>query len=164
MNNSNNFRILIILNIILLVSGVLLLANSKNSKIVYIENIKVFEKFAMTQELKKKGDTQLKAQQIKVDSLYRLLNNPSYIKVKENLMQAFVAEKEALDNFTVQFADEQSVKVWNRIYEYSDDFAKQYNYQFILGMQPNENIMYGSENTNVTEDFVKFINSKYEGN
>jgi outer membrane protein len=164
MNFRNHFFILFGLNIILLVCGTLILLDKQDKKIVYVENIKVFENFAMTHEMKKRGDAELKDRQQKVDSLYLLLNNPSYTSVKENIMQSFIHEKEELENFTAKFAEVESAKIWNRIYGYANDFSEHHGYEIILGTQPNENIIYGGKTRNVTVDFVNYINNKYEGN
>lgn len=158
------FSVIIIAIIGIAICGILVVFNQQPQRVVYIENKKVFESFTMTREMKRKGDFQLKARQTKVDSLYKLLNDPSYTGLRETILQKFVYEKESLDGFTSEFAEIESAKIWNRISEYAEDFSQQHGYEVILGMQPDENIIYGSENANVTDGFISYINNKYEGN
>ncbi|MEL1244935.1 hypothetical protein AAEO56_11725 [Flavobacterium sp. DGU11] len=116
----------------------------------------------MTIEMKKSGERELQIRKQAVDSLYRLVTDSSYSH-DESLMNKFIFEKEQLEIFTNNFTNNESVKIWSRISNYAKEFSKQNSFRFILGMQTNENILYGDEHQNVTDSFIKYINEKYEG-
>jgi len=136
----------------------------KEDKIVFVDTMKVFEKFQMSVEMKKIGEQELNQRKHVVDSLYRLLEDPQYAAKKEGIMKEFVFEKENLEAFTQKFAEEESSKIWQRIHSYATEYSRDKGYKIVLGMQPNETILYGDENSDVSNEFIMYLNSKYEGN
>lgn len=138
--------------------------STDDGNIVYINNSKVFESFRMTSEMKVVGDKELKSRMRIVDSLYLLLNDPTKIQTKEATMQIFIKEKEELEDFENRFSSNESSKIWSRITGYAEEFSKERGYKIVLGMQPNVNILYGDEHRDVSQEFINYINSRYEGN
>ncbi|MCO6147925.1 hypothetical protein [Flavobacterium sp. NRK1] len=114
--------------------------------------------------MKRVGEKELNQRKQIVDSLYSLLENSRYTSEKESIMKRFIFEKENLEEFTQKFSEEESSKIWQRIRSYAPGFSKEKGYRIVLGMQPNETVLYGDENNDVTNDFLKYINDKYEGN
>ncbi|MNK30914.1 Outer membrane protein (OmpH-like) [compost metagenome] len=140
-------------------------ALSKNcSEIVFVDNIQVFERFQMSIDMKKIGENELNLRKKTVDSLYKLLNNPAYTQVKDNIMKEFIFEKENLENFTGKFAEEESLKIWTRINAYTKEFSNEKGYKIVLGKQANENILYGSVEKDISNELIEYMNNKYEGN
>lgn len=135
-----------------------------NKDIVFINNAVVFEKFKMSIDMKKLGEKEINYKKQKVDSLYKLLNNPDHSYAKENIMKEFVFEKENLEDFARRYAEEESLKIWARIHAYTKDFSKEKGYEIVLGTQNGENVIFGSEEKNVSDELIEYINNKYEGN
>lgn len=135
--------------------------NVNNSKIVYVNAAKVFEGFKMSKELKLEAERQLSAQKVLVDSLYGIAAQSGG---NELAMQNFLGEKQKLDAFADAFSTQQSQKIWKRIESYAGEFLNDHGYDMVLGAQPNFNIVAGSKNADVTNDFIAYINKKYEGN
>ena len=137
--------------------------DKKAVSVVYVDNQKVFEEFNMTRDILNKSQKQIRDYTKEVDSLYLMINDLTNKSKKEVLVAKYVQAKERLEYFSTNFAQQESHKIWERIGSYGEEFSKSKNYDLILGKQPNENIIYGNENINVTNDFIIYINSKYEG-
>lgn len=136
----------------------------EDNNIVYINNSKVFESFRMTTEMKAFGDKELKSRVRVVDSLYLLLNDSTQIQSKESTMKIFIKEKEELEDFENRFSTNESSKIWLRITGYAEEFSKERGYEIVLGMQPSVNILYGEARKDVSQEFIDYINNRYEGN
>jgi len=155
---------------LLLISGILLIIFSiflsfinadKNQKIVYVNSQKIFEDFKMSGELKLEAQNEFDKKKVLVDSLYEQI---AVSGDKEAAMQKFLGEKQNFEDFVNRISNEQSKKIWSRISGYSKDFVKEHNYAIILGGQPGYNIIAGNDSLDVTNDFLIYINKKYEGN
>lgn len=116
----------------------------------------------MTGELNNVGKKQYGNLQVKVDSLYKQFENSTVAEKNANY-QMFIQEKQKLDEFSNYFAAEQSEQIWNRISAYSKDFASEHDYEIILGAQPNKNVVYTDSKLDVTDEFLHYINQRYEG-
>lgn len=137
---------------------------SKNNKIVYVDNNKLFENFNMTKELKKAGEKEFNIKKVRVDSLYTSLQSPTISSAdKKIIMQQFIQQKEELEQFNEYFASEQSSKIWTRIKSYSSEFSKENKYELIIGSENKINVLYANETIDVTNDLLTYINKKYEG-
>ena len=138
--------------------------NNSNSKIVYVNNVKIFENFNMTKELKKIGEKEFNLKKIKVDSLYTQLQNLQISSSeKKTTMQQFVQQKEELEQFNQYYAAEQSSKIWTRIKSYSSEFSNENKYQIIIGSENTSNVLFADDDIDVTNDLLTYINKKYEG-
>ncbi|MDR6763827.1 outer membrane protein [Flavobacterium sp. 2755] len=163
-NTTTGLTILNFLLIIVLITFIALKLNPSKSKIVYVNNVKVFEGFNMTKELKKVGEKEFNNRKLHLDSLYSKLQSPEISSLdKKNLMQIFIQEKEELNQFNDYFGAEQSAKIWTRIRSYSSEFSKENNYQIIIGSDDKGNVLFADESIDITNDLLTYINKKYEG-
>lgn len=118
----------------------------------------------MTKELKKIGEKEFANRKSNLDSLYSKLQSSNVSSSdKKNLMQEFIQKKEELNQFNDYFGAEQSSKIWTRIKSYSTEFAKENNYQIILGSDDKGNVLFAGESIDITDNFLTYINKKYEG-
>jgi len=158
---------LIIINLLLitvLTIFITLKLNSSKINVAYVNNVKVFENFNMTKELKKAGEKEFNKRKLHLDSLYLKLQSPDISSFdKKNLMQQFLREKEELNQFNDYFASEQSAKIWIRIKSYSSEFSKENDYQLIINSDDKGNVLFAAESIDVTDNFLAYINKKYEG-
>jgi outer membrane protein len=160
----NYQKALIVCNILAIITLSLFICNSSNPKIVYVDNIKLFDNFNMTKELKKLGEKEFNLQKTKVDSLYATLQSPEISSSEKKLvMQQFIQQKEELEQFNQYFAAEQSSKIWARIKSYSSEFSKENKYKLIIGSENKSNVLFADENIDITNDLLTYINKKYEG-
>jgi outer membrane protein len=135
-----------------------------NPKIVYVDNVKLFEGFNMTKEMKHLGEKEFNTQKESVDSLYTKVQSPTISDSdKKIVMQQFIQSKEALEQFNQSFAPEQSSKIWSRIHGYVDEFSKEKKYQLIIGSENKQAVLYADEKIEVTNELLNYINKKYEG-
>jgi outer membrane protein len=163
----NTTKALLMCNVLLislLIVFIVLNYTLKQPKIVYVDNIKLFDNFNMTKELKKSGEKEFNIKKATVDSLYAKLQYPEIPPSdKKVLMQQFVQQKEELEQFNQYFAAEQSSKIWARIKSYSVEFSNENEYQLIIGSENKINVLFANEDIDVTNNFITYINKKYEG-
>lgn len=146
------------------------------TRIAYVDNLKIFNDFNMTKELTKQNEEKYKPQIKTYDSLVnaikfletdlqKLKTIPNKRKTEYAKLQKTVVEKDKeLKQIQAYVQSEISNKTWKRINEYIKSYGEKFNLDIILGAQGQGNIMYGKDNVNITEEFLKYANRKYEGN
>ncbi|MES2544815.1 MAG: OmpH family outer membrane protein [Bacteroidota bacterium] len=167
MLKNNKRDLLIIVNSILIVALVIYMAAKEftsSNETVYIDNIKLFDGFIMTQEMKKVGEKEFNSRKSILDTLYTQLQNPKIAEPqKKAMMQQFIQGKEALEEFNREFANSESSKIWSRINTYIGEYSKHKNYQLILGSENKRNVLFAAEESDKTSELLLYINKKYEG-
>lgn len=137
---------------------------STSEQVFYVDNVKLFDGFRMTKEMKKEGEKQFNNKKAVLDSLYLEVQREDLDdQYKEVLMQDFVAKREAFDTFNKTFAQEESNKIWLRINSYAQQFFKEKNYKLIIGSSNQGDVLYADEAVDVTEELLEYANKKYEG-
>jgi len=150
-------------SVLVLLILVYLFTTCKQDKIVYVDNLKVFEQFNMSIEMKKTGSLGITSRKKIVDSLYNLIQSSTDIQRREILVKEFALQKEELENFGIRYSNEESAKIWSRIKGYAKDFSIDNNFEMLLGTQQGEYILFGTEKRDVSNEFIIYINEKYEG-
>ncbi|WP_346882333.1 OmpH family outer membrane protein [uncultured Algibacter sp.] len=152
--------------LIMLVFGLYYCLGKKEDKIVYVDNIKLFNNFNMTKDIKLVEETKIKKQGKILDSLYAIFENS---KNKEdnafkNLQQQIAYKSKAFQELQDNYSHNLSNNVWARLNSYIKDYALIHNLKVILGTNGNGNVMYGEASINITTKILEFSNRKYEGN
>lgn len=147
----------------IIISVYLLYSSFNKKEFVYFNSQEVFDNFNMTRELYARGNREITQRQKKIDSLYLQINNPVTTIPKDSLTRLLIRENESLREFNDKFSSGESVKIWMRINTYAQDFAKEHNYQLILGAQNASTLVYGEKSSDITQEFLTYINNKYEG-
>lgn len=131
-------------------------------QVVYVDNLKLFDGFNMTKEMKKIGEKQFLSQKSQLDSLLLKIQkgNPAE---QQALMKEYVLRKENLTKATQEYAYAESQKIWKRLESYIQDFSKEKNYSLIVGSDKRQDVLYVSEDVDITSDLINYVNSKYEG-
>ncbi len=123
-----------LINITLLLALIFLLSFrylDPDKPIVYSDNIKLFDGFNITKEMKHIGKKEFNARKASVDSLYTKVQSPTISdKDKKIVMKQSIQCREILEQFNQIFDLEQYSKIWSRIQSYLDAFSK--NKQEIL--------------------------------
>lgn len=140
----------------------------------YIDNVRLFDEFILKKELESnlaKMETNYKAQldsmKIQVNMLAKRIESAkvsSDVQEKfEVTRQQYLAKEEQFrlsnENTTKQFNEQ----IWKQINNYVKEFAKENNYDIVLGTSGSGNLMYAAEQYDVTEKAIAFVNNKYKG-
>ena len=84
------------------------------------------------------------------------------IKAKALQSQISISNKTLQDlqnNYTTNIPEQ----VWVRLNSYVKEYGERQNLKIIIGTSGNGNIMYAEENLNITNQFLAYINARYEG-
>lgn len=156
---------------------ILMCLNSFKSEnnIVFVDNIKLYKEFNMTNDLGKINEQKFKPRVKAYDSLITKLKVfKSKLELKKNIsdserkefivMQQKVIDKEKeLEKISESISNDINAKVWERLNGYVKEFGEKNNIDIILGALGNGSIMYGKEKVDYTKKILKFSNDKYEG-
>ncbi len=138
--------------------------SNNNKSIVYVDNVKLFDGFYMTKEMKKIGEKEFNARKLILDTLYLKVQSKSTSdSEKKLLMSQFIKSKEELERFNQNFGGEESAKIWSRIHDYTNAFSKEEHYGLIIGSGNVQTILGASEDADITNKLLYYINKKYEG-
>ena len=162
----NKWQILTFINLILLgVLSVVCLINYLNpsNDIVYVDNVKLFDEFQMTKEMKSIGEKEFSSKKKELDTLYAKLQGNLEQNEKEFLMKQFIEQREAFDQFNQTFVLEESDKIWIRINNYAKEFSKDNNFKIVIGSENKRDVLFADETVDVTNELLKYINKKYAG-
>lgn len=159
-----NLSLINTIAIILLISVFIFNHFFTSEEIVYIDNIKLFDGFNMTKEMKKVGEKEFNVRKIILDSLYSKLQSASVSESeKKMLMPKFIQGKGELEQFNQIFAGEESLKIWSRIHDYVNQYSEENNYELIIGSSNKESVLFASKKNDKTTELLYYINKKYEG-
>lgn len=163
--SQRSLGILIAANVLLLiVVGVIGFKCANAPKVVSVDSKQLFDSFAMTKEMKRSGGKIFEAKKSKLDSLYARLQEPGLPEAeKGEMMQTLISDRQEIEAFNQQFAQEQTVRIWERIHGYVNEFSKENGYDMVIGSNGKEQVMFSSPQTDVTKELLNYINKKYEG-
>jgi outer membrane protein len=134
------------------------------NKIAVIDYDKVFANFNMSKEMKSEGEKQYSLKSKAIDSLYILLDSSTNAAANKYIIQQIQYEKENLQSYGESYIRDESAKIRTRINSYTRSFSEEKGYNLVLGMQQNGYVLYTEEVMQVTDEFLNYINSRYEGN
>lgn len=166
-----NFNKLSVINSVLLLGVITLLImhliKPKQDSIVYVDNIKLFNGFHMTQDIKTIEETKINKHIKILDSLYLRFNSLTENEKKQvptkSLQQEIAMKSKQLQKLKDVYKHDLNVKVWKRLNNYIETYAEAKGYHIILGTNGNGNVMYANKGINITDDILEFSNRKYEG-
>lgn len=107
---------------------------------------------------------------LKLDSLKSAFEETKNEEIRNVYMQRFHyltsknnLNKQGQTDILAAKNNEFGIEVLNQIKAYTQVFAKENEFTYVLGMK-DEGILYGAENLDVTEDLIVFLNKKYSDN
>ncbi|SFH37125.1 OmpH family outer membrane protein [Pedobacter insulae] len=167
------------LNIIMwLANGVILLSLFaylliKSDGYAYIETNKVYEGFRMKKGLQQQLESGVQKESERLDSLrmelkmamlrYENGKDDQLKKAIELKQQELVLrEREAKMQYE-ELADKYDSQIWAQINQYVQEYGKTHGIKIILGANGNGAVMYGTDDKNITEEIITYINKKHEG-
>lgn len=135
-----------------------------NKEIVYVDNVKLFDGFKMTKEMKRAGEKEFNSRKSILDKLYSDLQSTTIsASERKELMQQFIQGKEEFEQFNQVYGSEQSSKIWARIKSYTAEFSRDKNYQLVIGSDNKQTVLFADEKIDVTNELLSYLNKKYEG-
>ena len=162
------FSILSIINSLLgvglLISLFVFWSANNKSTTVYVDNVVLFSKFNLANDLKSMHMEELKQQKTKIDSLVAVLQGKDTAQEPdEALNMQYVNESRKLQQMESYLSQDLNEKVWSRLNTYIKEYGETHNYDIIMGTQGNGTIMFGTPELDITEKIIEYANNKYEG-
>lgn len=140
---------------------------SSEKKIVFMDNFKVFEGFAMKKDYDKRLEKEISLERSQLDSVAAQLNELSKSGMKESFnskQQEFMYAKKQFDEKFQKLSQEYTNQVYERLNIYIRDYGKNHQYEFILGATGDGNVMYVDQKADITEELIDYINKEYLDN
>lgn len=152
---------LVLFNTLITLTVLLYLASSPNENIYYVDNVKLFDGFSMTKQMKSIGEKEFNFKKKEIDSLYLLLQNGS--TSDKHTTELFVKKREELEKYNQEYAVNEVEKIWTRINTYSKEFSEEKGYTLVVGSDNKRNVLFASKKIDITYELLAFMNNKYEG-
>lgn len=163
-------------NIGLIITVLFSIISCNQNKIAVVDNQKLFLEFIMTKELQKELEDYSKQSTSDLEKIKHqiliLENRIDSIDIKEQgsitsrlsyLMEVFEQRSEIYQDSTVAMVNRSDLKIWRRIHEYTNQYAKANGIDLIIKNKDEFDLLYSNGNMDITEDLIPFINRKYEG-
>lgn len=137
---------------------------SQSKPSAYVNLNQVYKEFALTQELTEKYEFVKINRTSRLDSLeVEILKLDKSSDQYADFVNLYGAQQKAfsqeIDRLGLQYDDQ----IWKQINEYVEQFGSTSGYDLILGIKGEGNVMYGTQELNVTEEVLNYINRKYAG-
>lgn len=157
----DNVFYLVLLNTLIILSVLLYLTFSQNENIYYVDNVKLFDGFSMTKQMKIAGEKEFNLKKKAIDSLYLLLQNEK--TSNKSTSEIFLKKREEFEKYNQEYAINEVEKIWTRINTYSKEFSEEKGYTIVIGSDNKRNVLFASKKIDITYELLSYINNKYEG-
>lgn len=139
---------------------------SKKEELAYIDNIRLFNGFNMTRDIKAIEEVKINEKVKELDSLYVTFQSSKDKEnlVLKNLQQQIALKSKSLQEFQDNYSHNLSNSVWERLNEYIKEYAEDNHLKIVFGTSGNGNIMYAHDSKDITNQILEYSNKKYEGN
>jgi outer membrane protein len=155
-----------ILNVISIIAflgfGILSYFVYQQSKIKYVDTIKLVQEFAMTKELEKKEEPTIKGFTARIDTISAFIKNTNNKDLKQNLLVEYDKMQNTFQSYYANSNKEINGKIWERLNKIIPEFGKQNDFCLLIGANGMGTILYGKENKDVTVELIEFANKKYK--
>nr|WP_321234627.1 OmpH family outer membrane protein [uncultured Psychroserpens sp.] len=164
----NKIKFLPLINTVLIIGLALVyIFNSVDKKetIVYVDNVKLFNEFNMTKEIRAVEEKKMAAKKKTIDSLfnkYQTIEDKESQASKKLEVQISYINKE-LQDIQNNYANDLTQKVWSRLNAYLKNYGEDKELTFIMGSNGNGNVMFSKTSNDATEAIIFYVNQKYEG-
>jgi len=183
----NNFKssLSLIISIIALtvcVFSYLMQNNTSAPKIVFVQTQKIMKDFQGAIDAQMEYDERIKKIRSELDELILSYQNEAKkfeqekekisIKEKETSLEVLktkeieIKKMQQMNQKQFEKIFEETVTiVYTQVTEFINKYGKEHNYQLVLGANlVSGDILYGSENLDITKDVVKILNHQYRKN
>ena len=161
--------------ITLMVTAVLSSCSSREDKIVYIQNYRLYNEFDLTKELNLELTEFSKKKQRELDSLNLIFEDMTArfeimdqipaddYRAYNDLRNAIMFRQKAYEDELYAKSSEYDEQVWTRLNTYTREFSEQNDYDFVLGATGTGNLMYAKDTLDVTDELITYCNNNYSG-
>jgi outer membrane protein len=165
----------IVLLFIAAVATAYYLAERKRTKVVFVDNIRLFNEFSLKKELEVKLNGIKKVREATLDSMQLYLEmkgkqidetkkiDNTVIQDFEMVKQQFRLKMKQTDEDNAALTKQYDEQIWKQLNEYVKKYAVENSYDFVLGSSGNGNLMHAGETFDVTTAVVEFVNAAYKG-
>ncbi len=170
-------NILGLLSFLVVVALLLLYILDRNGikRIAYVDNVKLFNEFALKKELEselKKKESAWKATldsvRVQLDMLSlqygkQVLKNPSTEEQMIYWKQYYMKLEEDFSKESETLSAGYDAQIWNQLNSYVKEFAEAEGIELLIGTSGDGTLMYGKENMDITGNVLAFVNTRYSG-
>lgn len=141
---------------------------AKSKGVPFIKLLEVYDSFEMTKELEMSFKQIERAKKNILDSMEFIAKSIANIEESKNdsykkYVEEYINKRREFENSNNELSKKYEEQIWNHINSYSKEYGKKMKYEYIIGAQGSGIIMYADEKNDITKDFIKFINNRYNG-
>lgn len=141
--------------------------NSKEKKVRYVDLIKVYQAFELTNMYEEKLTSLNEEGQRRMDSLsyqISLLDQKKSTDELRFLQQAFLQTRHNYNSERERLSGEFDNAIWKQLNQYLEEFSKEKELDVLLGANGTGNVLSGNPELDVTEEAIEYVNEKFNGN
>ncbi|HBG70607.1 MAG: hypothetical protein A2W93_09710 [Bacteroidetes bacterium GWF2_43_63] len=173
------FYILLFSTFLSLVTAIFVLVTYQSpQRVAYVNISKVIKEFELSKTYQADIEANVSKQKVFLDSmtvelstviseLNKSSNGSASFKLIEARRDSLYSRIQYLDkafaNNNQEMLNKYNEEVFTQINQYVEEYGKQRNYSLILGAKGDGTIMFGSEEIDITDEIVVFINQAYLG-
>lgn len=159
-----------VLSICALIVALYLYKSESGKQSAFFYTTEIFQKFDMAVELKKNYDDVSGKRNEILDSLAAIikLKNNEMDKLSsaerlqlKNQTERYLMLKNEFEESNTNLSKDYDEKIWLRINEYTKEYSKTKNYDFVYGVAGEGVIFYADEDMNITDDLLRYLNDRY---
>jgi len=133
-------------------------------KLVYVDNVKLFNEFNMTKEIKSVEEKKINQLKTELDRLYlELRSSATKGEATEDKERTLRLKRDSLARIQENYRTKLTSQIWERINAYVSLYGSRNKVHIILGSTGSGNIMYANKAIDITPTVLEFINKTYEG-
>jgi len=148
---------------------------SDQLSIVYVQNLKLYSEFDLAKELDAELQSFSKVKTRELDSLTLVFDNMTsqFEQLEEipanayqnynDLRNVILFREKNYQEELVSISQDYDQQIWERINGYVTDYAKEKDYDFILGASGDGNLMFAKDTLDITDELIIYCNSNYNG-
>lgn len=131
------------------------------TKIVYIDNFKVFDSFEMKKDYDKILEKEVSEEKMSLDALASSISLEKEAVRQAEMKKTFFEKKQVFEAKFQQLSEKYTNMVYERLNEYIKDYGKKNKCSLILGTTGQGNVMFVDEKVDVTKEIIKYVNGQY---
>lgn len=162
--------------LILMVIGIAVWVWLAIPKTAYINTEEVYNDFKLKKELEQKlkktestkakvlDSLRMELQLLSEDIQGNKVTQGEKINKFNILKRNYLGQEEAFAKQQEELTAQYSSQIWKQLNQFVKEFGENNHYDYIYGVHGQGNLMYASEQENITSEVKEFVNDKYEGN
>ncbi len=166
--------IIVIVNLLLVLTGIFAYHHFFVSKVAFIDANKVFEEFEMKKQLSVDFDNIESQRKLSLDSmalqlqmLEQKLNSGSkeknLLQLYQYKAQEYGQRRKAIENANETLLEKYNSQIWTQLNQYVKEYGEQHHYDYVLGATGDGSIMYATSKNDITNEVIKYVNQQYNG-